>query len=77
MTKQEFIDKHFRGCSPEYFDIVSSDLDAVIAGSVPTNDEIIKAAPTCPDADSVDVNAFNWFINGAKWVIARITSPNS
>jgi len=32
MTKQEFIDKHFRGCSPEYFDIVSSDLDAVIAG---------------------------------------------
>jgi hypothetical protein len=33
MTKQEFIDKHFRGCSPEYFDIVSSDLDAVIAGS--------------------------------------------
>ena len=33
MTKQEFIDKNFRGCSPEYFDIVSSDLDAVIAGS--------------------------------------------
>lgn len=46
-----------------------------VGGSLllPSDEEIKNAAPSCPDADRMDIQAHNWFIAGAKWYRTRMS----
>lgn len=43
---------------------------------LPTDDEIKNAAPCCPEADRMDIQAHNWFIAGAKWCKMVVSIPS-
>lgn len=41
--------------------------------AAPTDAEIDRMAPCCPESERADIIARNWFISGAKWMRSRLS----